>query len=141
MSGPHQPLPPTGSPGGQRRHVFVLDADSAFLEVVGDLLADANVRATLELLQGDVAGVCERLAAEPPDLVLMDVAPQRTEAEALLQRMEADAALRAIGVLLVSTNLGLARRLAQTHASRVRDVLAKPFDLDEFYAQMRRLLG
>src|SRR5579884_44086 len=106
MSGPHQPLPPTGSPGGQRRHVFVLDADSAFLEVVGDLLADANVRATLELLQGDVAGVCERLAAEPPDLVLMDVAPQRTEAEALLQRMEADAALRAIGVLLVSTNLG-----------------------------------
>jgi DNA-binding NtrC family response regulator len=141
MSGPQQPYPPTGAHGGRQRHVFVLDSDPAFLEVVGDLLAEVHLRATLEPLRGDVAAVCERLRAALPNLVLVDVTPQRAEAEALLELMEADASLQTIGVLLASTNLGLASRLAQAHGSLVRDVLAKPFDLDEFYAQVCRLLG
>jgi CheY-like chemotaxis protein len=122
-------------------HVYVLDADPAFLEVAADLLVEANVRATLELMSGRSGEVLGRLRAARPDLVVVDVAPHHGDAGGLLAAMAGAGTLAAIPILLASTNPPSAQRLAQAHAALVRAILPKPFDLDDFFAVLRRLLA
>lgn len=132
-------LPPAAE--GTPPHVYVLDADPAFLEVAGNLLAEAGVRMTLAPFQGTADELLAGLRAAVPDLLLLDVVPQRANAGQILTSMRADPALAAVPVLLMSTNPTAAQRVAEPHAALVRDLLAKPFDIDDFIAKITRLLG
>lgn len=131
--------PPRGD--GILPHIYVLDADPAFLEVAGDLLSEAGVRVTLEPIEGAAEEMLAGLRATEPDLLVLDVVPQRNDAAYLLTGMQADPALAKVPVLLTSTNPTIALSLATAHTALVRDLIAKPFDMDEFLAKLSHLLG
>ena len=43
--------------------------------------------------------------------------------------------------MLASTNPGIAERIANDHGECVREVLPKPFDLQDFYLKLRQVVG
>ena len=133
------PLPPVPA-ADEKPHVYVINSDPAFLEMIADLLADVRVHVTLEQLRPNVAVTVANLRSARPDLLILDVVPFREDADLLLSQLEAEDDLMGLPVLLASTTPGFAEQVAQTHADFVRDILVKPFDLDSFYALLRRLL-
>jgi hypothetical protein len=57
-----------------------------------------------------------------------------------MSHLDAEDDLASLPVLLASTTPGFAERIAESHSESMRDILAKPFDLDSFYGLVRRLL-
>jgi CheY-like chemotaxis protein len=132
------PLPPT-PPRDGRPHIYVINSDEEFLETIGDLLADSRVQVTLEQLRPNVEVTVGNLHSGNPDLLILDVVPNRRDAAILLERLQADPGLSTLPVLAASTNPALAERMARLYPELVREVLAKPFDVDDFFATLRRL--
>lgn len=133
------PLPPSPEPDGPP-HVYVINSDPSFLEMIGELLADTRVRVTLEQLRPNVLVTVDNLRSAQPDLLILDVVPYRGDAEQLLDELRDDDDLNELPVLLACTSAGIAERLAERFPDLVRDVLPKPFDLDEFFTRLERLL-
>ena len=133
------PLPPSAELEGPP-HVYVINSDPSFLEMIGELLADTRVRVTLEQMRPNVLVTVDNLRSARPDLLILDVVPYRGDAEQLLDYLRDDDELHELPVLLACTSAGIAERLAERHADLVRDVLPKPFDLDEFFTLLERLL-
>lgn len=121
--------------------VFVVNSDPAFLEMVGDLLAGTRARVRAEQLNPHIETTLENLRAARPRLLIFDVVPYHLETcQAFLDRLAADLELKELPVMLASTTPDIAERVAQSHADLVRDVLPKPFDLDDFYAKLNKLV-
>lgn len=133
------PLPPAPV-AEQEPHVYVVNSDSDFLEMIAELLADKRVRVTLEQMRPNVAITLENLRLAQPNLLLLDVVPFRSDAELLLESMETEETLRGVPVLLASTTTGFAEQVASRHGVLVRDIMPKPFDIDLFYNLLSRLL-
>lgn len=142
MSGANIPptLPP--SPGcGDLPHIYVINSDPEFLEMVGDLLEDVRARVHLEQMRPNIAVTLDNLRSARPDLLLLDVVPYRDDARLLLERIAADEDLRHMPIILASTSVGVAERLAGAFGTHVLDVLPKPFDLDDFFTRVSRALA
>ncbi|MFI5274922.1 MAG: two-component system response regulator [Ktedonobacterales bacterium] len=134
------PLPPS-PPADGHPQLYVINADSAFLETIAALLADSRAQVTLEQLRPNVEISLDNLRSAHPDLLILDIVPYQRDAPALLQRIAADAELARLPVMLASTSPGVAERLAETYPAIVRDILPKPFDLDVFFAKLNRLVA
>jgi DNA-binding response OmpR family regulator len=134
------PLPPTPAPDG-KPHVYVINSDPTFLEMIADLLADTRAHVTLEAMRPNIEVTLDNLRSARPDLLLLDVVPFRNDAEPLLERMEADDELRHVPVMVASTSPKAAEAAANAHAALVRDILPKPFDLGDFYAKLEGLVA
>ncbi len=133
------PLPPSPEPDGPP-HVYVINSDPGFLEMISELLADTRVRVTLEQMRPNVLVTVDNLRSAQPNLLILDVVPYRGDAEQLLDHLRDDDDLNELPVLLACTSAGIAERLAERFPDLVRDVLPKPFDLDEFFTRLERLL-
>jgi CheY-like chemotaxis protein len=133
------PLPPTPSPEGQP-HIYVINSDEAFLEMIADLLEDTRARVTLEHMRPTIEVTIANLRSAQPDVLLLDVMPIYQGAAQLLDRMDEEPELCEFPVILASTVPGVAERLAEAHAARVADVLPKPFDMDTFYTLLNRVV-
>ena len=133
------PLPPT-PPQDSPSRVYVINSDPGFLEMIGDLVSDARLAVTLEQMRPNIDVSLDNLRLAQPDLLILDVIPYRHDAELLLSRMAEDSALRRLPVMLASTSPGLAEQLANTYSDLVRDVLPKPFNIDDFYLLLKRLI-
>jgi CheY-like chemotaxis protein len=132
-------LPPAPGPDG-RPHVYVMNSDPEFLNLIRMLLEDARVHVTVEQLRPNVEISLDNLRSARPDLLILDVIPYRRDAAALLDRMERDDDLKRLPVLVASTTASIAEEVADAHPEIVRDVLPKPFDLDAFYATLSALV-
>ena len=132
-------LPPTPAPDN-RPHVYVLNSDPDFLEMIGELLHDARVHVTLEQLRPNLQVSLDNLRSARPDLLILDVVPYQSNSAAFLDYLEADSELARLPVLVASTSAHAAEALAGEHPDLVRDVLPKPFDLDAFYATLSKLV-
>lgn len=133
------PLPPT-SASDDRPCIYVINSDPGFLELIGELIDDARSSVVLEQMRPNIAVTLDNLRRAQPDLLILDVVPYRRDAEMLLQRMAEDAEFHGLPVLLASTSASIAERLADTYSNFVRDVLIKPFDINDFYARLGRLV-
>jgi DNA-binding NtrC family response regulator len=131
------PLPPVASRNGQPG-IYVVNSDAEFLEMIGDLLADSQVTVSLEQMHPDVAVTLDNLRLARPNLLLLDVIPFRPVAERLLDEIEADPGLWQMSVIVASTSPAAAAQVAKAHPRLVRDILPKPFGLDEFYDTLSR---
>jgi DNA-binding response OmpR family regulator len=118
-----------------------VNSDPDFLEMIAELLADARVRVTLEQLRPNVAVTADNLRSSRPDLLVLDVVPFRNDADLLLDHLEADENMQGLPVLLASTTIGFAEQVAERHADLVRDILAKPFEVDDLLDRLGRLLN
>ncbi|MBF6591632.1 MAG: hypothetical protein IVW57_14060 [Ktedonobacterales bacterium] len=133
------PLPPISNTEGCP-HVYVVNSDSAFLEMIADLLTDTRAQVTLEQLRPNPEITVANLRSAQPDLLLLDLIPFHRDAALLLERLELEPTLRELPVILASTSPSSAERLANEHADLVRDVLPKPFDLDDFFTLLGRVV-
>lgn len=132
-------LPPTPSPDN-RPHVYVINSSQDFLDMIDEVLSDVHLFVTLEQLRPNVEVTLQNLRAAQPDLLLLDVVPARSDADRLLAALAGSGDLNEIPVLLASTSARLAEGLANQYPSLVREILPKPFELDDLYARLHRLV-
>ena len=132
-------LPPIPAPQGIP-HVYALNSDPAFLEVIDDLMRDTRAHVTLEQIRPNVLVTVSNLRSAQPDLVILDYVPYQHNSVELLELLSDDPELRHLPIILASTNVAQAEQVANTYDTLVRDILPKPFDIEEFFAKLTRLL-
>ena len=84
-----------------RKHIFAINDSPAFLDVVRQLLQDEDCNVTTT---NYVPRTYEQIAALAPDLLLLDLAIGQRAGWGLLEHLHAEAATRAIPVLVTSTD-------------------------------------
>lgn len=109
----------------------------------------ASNRALLERLLGpwgytvqtaaDGHAALESVAAEPPDLILLDVAMPGIDGITVCRQLKDSPATRLLPVILVTGLTDKASRVEGINAG-ADDFILKPFDADELFARVRSLL-
>jgi len=88
----------------------------------------------------DGAAALERVAAERPDLVLMDLSLPRMDGWEATRRLKADAALAAIPVIALSAH-AMRGDEERARAAGCDDFLTKPIDETLLYRKLEAFLG
>jgi CheY-like chemotaxis protein len=114
------------------RLVLVVEDDEDTRGALAELLADEGYSVS-EASNGATA--LRRMQSQTPDLVLLDLGLPELHGEDLLRRKAADPALAAIPVIVLT---GAMRPRALPGVSAM---LAKPFDVEEILALVRRFIG
>ena len=91
------------------------------------------------LLASDGAEGLRRAAAERPDLILLDMRLPDMDGLQLMHALRADPGLAAIPVIALSAN-AMPEDVAQALAAGAREYWTKPLRLQQFLADMRRVL-
>jgi len=108
------------------KRVLVADDDPAVLGLVADLLTEEGYRVARARDGAEALAVAR---ADPPDLVVSDVGMPRLDGLGLAERLRE----QGVPVVLMSA---VAERLPWVSCA----VVAKPFDLDDLLAAVRRAL-
>jgi DNA-binding response OmpR family regulator len=118
-----------------RKHVFAVNGDPTFLELVQHLLED-KYAVTITTF---VPETFEQISVLGPDLLVIDLAVGIREGFELLERLANDAALSDVPVLVLSTTPHL---LEEAHEIRYSadQYFEKPFDVDEFLTAIECLI-
>jgi PAS domain S-box-containing protein len=133
-----------GAPGGpvldivrsQQAVVVVIEDDASIRRLIENTLApECVVQST-----GDGEGGWELIRATRPDAIVMDLRLPGLSGLELLHRLRADAALRAIPVLVATASRAQAE-LDAALAAGARDWLPKPFSPDELLRRVQALVG
>ena len=122
-----------------RKHVFVVNGEPAFLDLMRELFQDERYNVTTT---NYVPRTFDQVAALRPDLLLVDVHVGESSGWDLLERLHAEAATAGIPVVVASTSprlLGRAREEAARYGGRA--YFAKPFELDELLRVVEELIG
>ena len=118
-----------------RRRVWLVDDDASLRLVLGDSLRDAGLHIDIF---NNVAEVSAALAGDVPDLLVTDVRMPDGDGLALLEQVRGRHPALPVIVMSAYTDV-------PTTAGAFRhgafDYLAKPFDLDDMMAAVRRALG
>ena len=133
------PLPPA-RPDDGRPLVYIINSSPEFLEMIGELLADSRAVVMLEQMRPNVEVSLQNLRSAHPDLLILDIVAHEKDGPILLARIAEDEELRNLPVLLASTNPRVVEQLANRYSNVVRDILPTPFDLDDFFAKLNRLV-
>ena len=135
------PLPPARPEDG-RPLVYIINSNPEFLEMIGDLLADSRAAVMLEQLRPNLEVSLQNLRSAHPDLLILDIVAHEKDGPILLARIaeDEDEDLSHLPVMLASTNPRIVEELANRYPNVVRDTLPKPFDLEDFFAKLNRLV-
>jgi CheY-like chemotaxis protein len=122
-----------------RKHVFVVNGDPAFLDVVRELLQDESFNVTTTNYVPNTFAMVKVLQ---PDLLIIDLVVGQVSGWELLDRLHEAAVTRGLPVLVTSTDPSLLER-AQAEAERYGShaVLAKPFEVDQLLDAVQQLVG
>ncbi|HET7037603.1 MAG TPA: hypothetical protein VFI42_18095 [Thermomicrobiaceae bacterium] len=128
-----------GSATSRRRRILVIDHDLGLVELLRGLLIDEGYQPLTGLVLDAVAGLP---AGERPELIILDVQfSQLGPDAALLARLNGDAALALIPLLLTATDDKLLSRTAASLGRPRTAWIAKPFDLDALLREVELLLA
>jgi CheY-like chemotaxis protein len=130
MSAP-QSAPATGI------KILIAEDDADQRNILGVSLAYAGFL-PIALRSGE--GVVDRVRAERPALILLDIAMPGLDGYSVLRLLKADPELSAIPVILTTTGANVRHRLAGL-ALGADDFLSKPIDMRELILLIRRRLG
>jgi putative two-component system response regulator len=118
------------------RRILVVDDNPSVLSVLRHaLLADGHQ----VTLAADGLEALARVAAEPPDLVLLDLDMPNLRGDEVCRRLKSDPATRLIPVVMVTAMCAFQNKLAAWEYG-ADDFLTKPFHLVEVTARCRSLL-
>lgn len=123
---------------GRRQHVFAINHDPAFLEVVRELLQDEAYHVTTTNF---VPRTWDQIAALQPTLLLIDVIPMEQAAWALLEHLHEQGITNRIPIILTSTDPLILERAEREKERYGGDrFLTTPFDIDTLLAAIRTLI-
>lgn len=125
--------------------ILLVEDDAADAHLVRLAMAETHINATLEhvvdgrealeYLRRETDGFKEALR---PDLILLDLNMPRLDGREFLVAVKADAALRAIPVVVMSTS-DVERDVRGAYRLGAAGYVAKPLDVSEFIAEIRQL--
>jgi CheY-like chemotaxis protein len=123
-----------------RARIAVIDDDDVFVELMHDLLANAEgyeVVSTSQWIQS-----YEFIKNAQPDLVILDLMMGREQTGwAVLQSLQEDPSTAHVPVILCSAAEQALRRGCHTTGRAMVEAVAKPFDVDHLLGVIARLLG
>lgn len=123
----------------QRRHIFVVNSEPAFLDIVRDLLQHEDYNVTTTNFAPETFA---QIAAVQPACLIIDLAVHQRAGWELLERLNGEAATHGIPVIVVSTNDEL---LARVQANRAQfggqRFIGKPFDIEVLLDAVEDLIG
>lgn len=108
--------------------VVVVDDEPAIMEVVCDVLDEANV-APIACLSGAGAFAC--ITRTRPQAVILDVQMPGVDGIEVFQRMRADPATSAIPVIFFTANADKLKQRLPDYDSRGAALLPKPFHVEK----------
>ncbi len=114
--------------------ILIIDDEPTIIEVVAEVLADEGYE-TLTATGGRDA--LHLLAAQRPDLMLLDLYMPDMSGLDLLALLQSDAALASIPVVMMTA--GVLSALELEHAGPTQ-IISKPFNVDDLVATVRRLV-
>lgn len=83
----------------------------------------------------------EAMAAQKPDLVLLDLMMPEMGGWEVFQQMKADENLRDVPVIVVTAKATSIDKVLGIHVAKVDDYITKPFEPDELLASVERVLN
>lgn len=124
---------------GQRQHIFAVNHDPEFLDVVRVLLQDERYNVTTT---NYVPRTWHQIAALQPALLLIDLSPHSEAAFDLLAHLHAEGVTSRIPIVVTSTQPSLLERVQQEHDRYGGDkLITKPLDIDALLGAIRDLIG
>ena len=117
--------------------LLVVDDDRAIAEVVRQALTDEGYRLAVA---HDGLDALERVAAEHPSLVVLDLMMPRLDGFGFLDRLRETTAGHSPSVIVMSAR-SAPEDIAQAIEKGASDFLTKPFDLDELVLRVRLRLA
>ncbi len=126
--------------GTGRKRIAVVNDDTAFLDLMYDLLEDLEGYEVLICRESDQ--VYDYVKREQPDLVILDIVMGREEAGwRVLNLLTLDPATRPIPVLVCSAAVQSLREHDDTLRAMGIETIPKPFDLDALLSAIERTLA
>jgi DNA-binding response OmpR family regulator len=124
---------------GDRKHIFAVNHDPEFLDLVRMLLQDETYNVTTT---NYVPRTWDQIAALQPALLLIDLTPRSQAGWDLLAHLRAEGVTTRIPIVVTSTDPYLLERVQQDHDRYGGDKLvAKPFHIDTLLDAIRALIG
>jgi putative two-component system response regulator len=121
----------------QRPCIVVIDDSREYLDFMETLLTAEGYRVKVAHSLDTARAL---LAAANPDLIITDVRMPGLPPFSVLDLLDADARLRAVPVLLCTGATQEVDQAVGRLAHPAREVLFKPFDLDDLLARIARLV-
>jgi two-component system cell cycle response regulator DivK len=118
------------------KRILVIEDQQDNRQILRDLLTSADFE-VIEAMDGETGLVAA--AAQRPDLVLMDIQLPGLDGYEATRRIKADAALRAIPVIAV-TSYGLAGDAEKAFAAGCDAYISKPYSPRQLLAKVREYL-
>jgi two-component system, sensor histidine kinase and response regulator len=117
------------------RYVLVVDDDTAILETIQDILEFEGYRVKT---MNEGMGVLAQIHADPPGMVLLDLRMPLVSGKQIYNDIQADPVASQVPVVLVTADRSGSECADELGTA---DYLAKPFDLDELFACVERVMG
>ncbi len=122
-----------------RKHIFVINHDPAFLEVIRLLLQDDHYNVTTT---NYAPRTWDQIAALQPSLLFIDLSPRSQIGWELLERVRDAAATAGIPIIVSSTDSLILERVKRDLARYgVNAVIDKPFDIDSLLDTIHTVIG
>lgn len=119
--------------------VLIVDDSPAMRRMIRRVLEQCGIDVSACLEAGNGAEALEHLRRSPVDLILTDINMPAMTGEELLEQMEADAALRDIPALVISTD-ATELRVQRMLSLGAQGYLAKPFSPETLRGEIERVL-
>lgn len=118
-----------------QKHILVVDDDPDLVEALAMKLASKNFRVTKAY---DGVEAWEKIRADKPDLMILDVMMPRKNGYQLCDEIKADPQYKAIVVILLTAVADAVATTSYTHHDGKKtladDYIPKPIDLDKLVA-------
>jgi response regulator RpfG family c-di-GMP phosphodiesterase len=123
----------------ERKHIFIVNGDPSFLELLRELFQDERYNVTTTNF---VPGTIDQIVALNPALIIIDVVVGEQAGWDLLEQLESEAVTRNIPVLVTSTIPECLDRAKEQEARfGANRYMVKPMDLVELLKHVHELVG
>ncbi|MDO8452456.1 MAG: response regulator [bacterium] len=116
--------------------ILVADDDEGILDVVKIVLEEDNKHRVVLVSEAD--SLLERIKAEKPDLILLDIWMPGCDGRELTKKLKSDKETRNIPVLLVSAYNDIEGKAKEAGAD---GFIEKPFDIEDLKAKVSQYLA
>lgn len=117
------------------KRIMICDDDAGILEMMEMIIEEYGFEAITE---ANSLNVLKGLEREQPDLLLLDIWMPLLSGDQVLKNIKADAQFKSLPVIMYSAS-SEGKAIAQTVGAD--DYIAKPFDLNDLEAKIRRLIS